>query len=124
MRIGYLIVAVLAIIAYCFCYRIGYRAGTKESLLREEREGNLLLALRTYQAMERTNWTKAQSAVGMQVLALTRDYEQRFGAPTGTNRFVQHFADAQAAAKRIEQGLVRLDRDFINALNKTNALTK
>ena len=126
MRISHLILGVVAIIACCGCYWFGYRAGTKESPLEEEYRGNLSIALRTYQATERTNWTKVQSTLGMQVWALTRNYDRMFGIPTGTHRFVQQFAEAQAVAKRVEQGLIRINsaRDFFDAIDRTNTPTK
>ena len=114
MRIGYIVVAVLAIIGCCFCYWIGYRKGTKESIAQEERRGNLFLALRLYQTMERTNYNKVERTLGGQVFALTRDYEQRYGIPIGTNRFVQHFAEAKAVADRFASQLVPLEAAFKN----------
>jgi hypothetical protein len=114
MRISYLIIAAIALVACVICYLVGFRAGTKQSPLSEGRQGDLVIALRTYQAAERTNWTKVQSTLGMQVLALTRDYERRFGVPTGTNRFVQYFAEAKAVADRVESQLVPLSSAFTN----------
>jgi hypothetical protein len=114
MRISHLIIAVIALMACVVCYLVGFRAGTKQSPLSEARQGDLVIALRTYQAAERTNWTKVQSTLGMQVLALTRDYERKFGVPTGTNRFVQYFAEAKAVADRVESQLVPLSSAFTN----------
>src|SRR5712671_5511061 len=114
MRVTYLILLVLAGVACCFCYSLGYRAGRKESPLREARQGDLLIAVRTYQAAERTNWSKVQGVLGIQVLALTRDYERRFGVPKGTNRFVRDFAEAKAVANRVEAQLVPLSTALTN----------
>src|SRR5688572_22489617 len=114
MRTSHIILALAGLIGCVACYSVGFLAGTRESPLREEHQGNLLIALRTYQAAERTNWIKVQSTLGIQVLALTRDYERRFGVPKGTNRFVQHFAEAKALADRTESQLVRLDSIFTN----------
>jgi hypothetical protein len=117
MRISHIILAVVALvacIACVICYLVGFHAGTKQSPLTETRQGDLLIALRTYQAAKHTNWTKVQGILGMQVLALTRDYEWRFGAPTGTNRFVHQFAEAKAVANRVESELVPLSSAFTN----------
>lgn len=114
MRISHLIVAAVALLACVICYFVGFRAGTKQSPLSEARQGDLVIALRTYQAAERTNWTRVQSTLGIQVLALTRDYERRFGVPTGTNRFVQYFAEAKAVADRVESQLMPLSSVFTN----------
>ena len=56
----------------------------------------------------------------MQVLALTRDYERRFGVPTGSNRFAQNFAEAKAIADRVEGQLVPLSSAFTNLPLATN----
>lgn len=120
MRISHIILLLVALAGCVVCYFAGYRAGTKESPVRESREGDLLIALRTYQSAERTNWTKVQSVLGMQVLALTRDYERRFSAPGGTSSFARYFAEARAVADRIESRLLPLGAVLSNVPTASN----
>ena len=114
MRTSHIIVVTLAIIACCFCYWLGFRTGAKESPLKGDREGHLFMALRMYQAMERTNYAKVQSTLAGQVFALTRDYERKYGIPIGTNRFAQTFAEAKAVANSFQKQLVPLGAALTN----------
>lgn len=114
MRVSHLILAVITPIACCFCWWFGYHTGTKESPARADKEGQLVLAYHAFRATQATNWPKVESALGMQVLALTRDYECRFGVPTGTNYFARRFGEIQAAASQFERQLVPLSAAFTN----------
>ena len=114
MRISHLILAAVALIACCFCWWFGYRAGTKESPAKKDKEGQLTLMYHTYRMVEITNWSKVHTAVGMQLLGLTRDYERRFGVPTGTNSFAQRFPQIQASATQFQSQLVPLSAAFTN----------
>ena len=73
-----------------------------------------MLMYHTYRMAEATNWTKVHTAVGMQMLALTRDYERRFGIPSGTNSFAQRFPQIQTAVAQFERQLVPLSAAFTN----------
>jgi hypothetical protein len=106
--------SIFAIVACCICWKFGFRAGAANSNLQQLRQGDILIALRIYEAAENTNWAKVQSTIGMQVLALTRDYERRFGVPIVTNQFAQQFAEAQAAATRVEKQLVTVGTALTN----------
>src|SRR5437867_461511 len=106
MRIQLLLLPVVAIIAGAVCYFLGYRSGTKQSLLEEDRRGLLVLTLGAYQAAEATNWTKVQSFLQVELLGFTRDYEHHFGVPSGTNSFTKRFAEAKVIADRIEKQMV------------------
>lgn len=86
----------------------------KESPMRAEREGQLAVLYHTYRMVEATNWSKVHSAVGIQMLGLTRDYERRFGMPTGTNRFARRFPEIQKAATQFERQLVTVASIFTN----------
>lgn len=114
MRISHFILAVIALIACCFCWWFGYRAGTKDSPRRADREAQLVFAYRTYQLVQTTNVSKVRTAVGMQLVQLTRDYERLFGTPAGTNRFAQRFPEIRAAATQFESQLVPLSAALTN----------
>jgi hypothetical protein len=95
-----------ALVSCAFFYFIGFQVGIKKSPLIKQQQADLTLALRLYQTAQATNWAKVQAALGIQVLALTRHYENQFGIPTGTNRFARIFHEAQIAASQEESILV------------------
>jgi hypothetical protein len=74
--------------------------------LEEDQRGLVVLTLSGYKAAEATNWTKVQSLLSVEILGFTRDYERRFGVPTGTNIFVGRFAEAKVIADRVEAQMV------------------
>jgi len=121
MRISHLILVVSAVIACALSYAVGYHAGAMRLALKGQLEGDLMIALRTYQAAQATNWTKVQSTLATQVLALTRHYEQTYGVPTGTNRFAQHFPEAKAVADQIERQMVPLSSVLTNVPHTADA---
>jgi hypothetical protein len=43
-----------------------------------------------------------------ELFGFTRDYERRFGAPTGSDNFVPRFYEAKGMAERIEKEMVPL----------------
>ena len=100
------IIITLLLVACIASYMLGHRSGSKQSPLREDREGELVYALGMYHAAETTNLTKLHSFLDIKILAYTRDYERRFGVPPPTNRFGRDFAEAQALAAQIERRLV------------------
>jgi hypothetical protein len=106
MRIAALIFVGSAVVACLACYVVGFRAGIKQSPLREERQGQVLYALAMYQAAEATNWTGVQGFLSTQIVAFTRDYERRFGLPSGTDVFARRFPDAKLIADRVEKQMV------------------
>jgi hypothetical protein len=112
MRIGLIIVGVLAIIACVACYFLGYNDGTKQSPLEEDRRGQLIFTLNAYQAAQSTNWVKVQSFLDIGLLALTRDYDRQFGIQRATKKFASRFADAKTIADRIEKTLVPIEGAF------------
>jgi hypothetical protein len=109
------------VIACAICYFLGYHSGVRHVPLKNQLEGDLLIALRTYQASQATNWTKVQSTLATQVLALTRHYEQVYGAPTGTNAFARHFPEAKAMADQIERQMVPLGSVLTNVPHAAGA---
>ena len=99
-------IGTVLLVACVLCYVVGYRSGSGQSPLREDREGELVYALGMYHAAETTNVTKLHSFLDIKILAYTRDYQRRFGVPPPTNRFGRDFAEAQILAARIEKRLV------------------
>src|SRR6266567_9100851 len=116
MRIQPLILSVVGIIGCAVFYFLGYRSGTKRSLLEEDRRGLLVLTLGAYRAAEATNWTKVQSFLDVELLGFTHDYERHFGVPGGTNSFVKRFAEAKAIAGRVEKQMVPVESSLQSAL--------
>jgi hypothetical protein len=109
MRTAFVILITMALLACLACYIVGYRAGIKQSILREERQGQIIYALAMYQAAEATNWTKVKSFIDTQIVSFTRDYERPFGVPIGTNVFDRRFPDAKLIADRVEKQMVRVN---------------
>jgi hypothetical protein len=106
MNIRPLFFAVIAVIACIIFYLVGYRNGSKESPLQEDRQGEVVFTLGAYKAAEATNWTKVQSFLSVEIVSFTRDYERRFGVPSGTNSFANRFAEAKTVADRVEAQMV------------------
>src|SRR5262245_59458367 len=104
MRILLCILAIVVIIACSICFALGYRSGSKRSRLEEDQRGLVVLTLTGYKAAEATNWTKVKSLLTIEILGFTRDYERRFGVPTGTNVFVTRLA--KAIADQVEKQMV------------------
>lgn len=100
------ILSVVAIIACVVCYSLGLRSGIKQSRLEADQRGLVVLTLAGYKAAESTNWTKVRSLLATEIVGFTRDYERRFGFPTGTNSFVGRFAEAKAIADQVEKQMV------------------
>jgi hypothetical protein len=103
-----IVIIAVALVACVASYVVGYRAGTRKSLLEQDRRGLLVLTLGVHDAMEATNWAKARSMVDTELLGFTRDYERHFGVPSGTDSFASRFARAKAAADQIERRMVPL----------------
>ncbi len=124
MRLGYLILFVLSLIACILCYSVGYRAGTRLSPDERELRGRLTLAVYTYRSVEQTNWAKVKSNLGADVLGMTLTYEERFGMNLGTNSFARILREAQQISERVRTNLVWIgtSRDLINMAEGTNAV--
>ena len=111
-----ILVAITTLVACFGCYFLGHRSGANQSLLKKDRAGLLVITLDAYQAAQTTNWAKVQNTLEIELLAFTRDYEQHYGIPTGTNTFSQRFAEAKVLADQIEQRLVPLADGLHQAL--------
>lgn len=116
MRIRLCILVAVAVVSSVACYVIGYRSGIRQSRLEEEQRGLVIFSLAGYKAMEATNWSKIKSLLTVEILAFTRDYERRFGAPIGTNMFAMRFAEAKAISDREEKLMVPIGGALQSAL--------
>jgi hypothetical protein len=87
-------------------FRGDSRSGVKRSRAEEDQRGLIVLTLTGYEFAEATNWPKVKSLLTTELYGFTRDYERRFGAPSGTNDFVSRFQEAKLLADRIEKEMV------------------
>lgn len=108
VRTAFVIVFVAALLGCIVCYSLGYRSGIKQSRLEEDQRGLVVLTLTGYKEAEATNWPKVKSLLATELFGFTRDYERRFGTPTGTGDFVPRFHEAKGMADRIEKEMVPL----------------
>ena len=122
MRILLCVLAVVAVIACAVSYAFGYRSGSKQSRLEEDQRGLVVLTLGGYKAAEATNWAKVKSLLTVEILGFTRDYERRFGAPTGTNSFVGRFAEAKVIADRAEKQMIPVAPSLQKALGSNSTV--
>jgi hypothetical protein len=106
MRVAFILLFAVMLVACIICYLAGYRTGAEASPLRAEREGQIVYALGAHEALEATNMAKVRSFIDIELLSCTRDYEQRFGVPSRTNDFANRFADAKVIADKIENQMV------------------
>ena len=86
----------------CGCFLFGYHVGASHAV-QKERRAQLVDSLSFYQMAGPTTGTELKTRLGLEVLTLTREYESRFGCPTGTNSFAKHFADAKVVADQVER---------------------
>jgi hypothetical protein len=106
MRLILCIFAVIAVIVGGIFYELGYRSGIKRSRAEEDQRGLVVLTLTSYKYAEATNWPKVKSFLTTELYGFTREYERRFGTPSGTNDFVRRFQEAKTLADRIEKDMV------------------
>lgn len=116
MRTFICLLCVAAIMACIASYFAGYRSGIRQSRMEEDQRGLVTLTLGGYKAAEATNWAKVKSLLTMEMIGFTRDYERRFGVPTGTNGFVARFAEAKVFADQIEKQLVPMQSGVQSAI--------
>ena len=95
-----IIALLLAVAVLCF------HAGTQRAVRKKDSAFRLITDKAMYEAAERGDLQKIKSSFGILVLSDVRDYERRFGAPTGTNRLARDFAQAQIIAQKVESQLV------------------
>jgi hypothetical protein len=116
MRTLIFFICIAAVIVCVTSYRLGYRSGIKQSRLEEDERGLVVLTLGGYKAAQATNWTKVKSLLSVEILGFTRDYERRFGVPSGSNSFVARFTEAKAIANQVETQLVPVESSLQSAL--------
>ena len=88
----------------CGCFLFGYHLGARHAE-QKERRAQLVDSLFFYQKAGPATGMEMKTRLGFEVLTLTREYESRFGCPTGTNSFAKQFADAKAVADQMERPL-------------------
>lgn len=96
-----IIVALLLIAAL-----LGYRVSVYRAEKRKEIEFRLVVDKAMYEASLRGDLQKVRRSSSILLLSDVRDYERRFGTPSGTDRFARDFAAAQLMAQSIEGQLV------------------
>ncbi len=106
MRLLLCILAAIIVLVGAIFYELGYRSGARRSPAEEEQRGLVVLALSGYKSAEATNWPKVKSLLTTELYGFTREYERRFGAPSGTNDFARRFREAKSLADRIEKDMV------------------
>jgi len=87
----------MAVMICVFSFALGMLSETQQQQLqlKKERQGRLAILLHTYHLVDATNWSRARSDVGSDLVDVTRDYENQFGVERGTNRFARLFAEAR-----------------------------
>jgi hypothetical protein len=122
MRFLLCIFAAIAILVGAIFYQIGYRSGAKRSPAEEDQRGLIVLTLSGYKSVEATNWPKVKSLITTELYGFTREYERRFGAPSGTNDFVRRFQEAKSMTDRIEKDMVPINAlgQVIESRSSTN----
>ena len=121
MRMLLLILLAIVLILGAVCYELGYHSGVKRSRSEEDQRGLVVLTLVGYKQVEATNWPKVKSLLATEIVGFTRDYERRFGAPSGTNDFVLRFQEAKSLADRIEREMVPVSA--VGQMLRSNAAT-
>jgi hypothetical protein len=106
MRLLLCTFAVIAVLVGAIFYELGYRSGVKRSPAEGDQRGLVVLTLSGYKFAEATNWPKVKSLLTTELYGITRDYERRFGAPSGTDDFAPRFQEAKSLADRIEKNMV------------------
>ena len=106
MRLLLCIFAATAVLVGAIFYELGDHSGSKHSPAEENQRGLVVLTLSGYKSAEATNWPRVKSLLTTELYGFTREYERRFGAPTGTNDFVRRFQEAKSLADRIEKDMV------------------
>ena len=125
MKTKDIIIALLIALAVT-TYFLGFRSGQVRDAQMREARVRLIMNVGLYEAAERGDIQKVQRDLGIFILGQTRTFEREFGEPSGTDSFAPRFARAQTIATQVESRLVRFDspRDFIKAMDNTNAATK
>ncbi len=126
MKAKDIIIIVLLLALAVVSYALGYRNGKFRDIERREAAARLSTSLLLYAVAEKGDMGKLRSDLGIVVLGQTRTFEERYGVPHSDDWFAERFAHAQTIATQIESRLVRFNspRDFIHAIEKTNAAPK
>ena len=104
-----IIVLLLATVWFGYCIESQRASQQKEARFR------LMTDKAMYEAAQHGDLQKVQSTFSIFLLSDVRNYEQRFGAPSGTNHFAHDFFEAQIMASNIENQLVPISSIATNS---------
>ena len=87
------------------CFALGYLSTERQRELDEQkhRRARVAILLNAYKTIATTNWMRARTELGNELLSATRDYQDRFGIEHGTNRIALMFSEAVAVADAVER---------------------
>ena len=99
------VIVVSALAAAAASGALGYWLGAHQEreVLGNHLRLNIAVNDALYHSAERGDSRQIQRVLGNVLLGDVRNYEDRFGAPAGTNGFARQFADAQIIANRVEK---------------------
>ena len=109
-----IVIIVLALALAVCSYMLGWNNVTLRDEAAREAQAHLVLSLAIYQQLDRGEYQRAKSNLGIVVLGETRMYEHQFGVPTGTNVFAKKFVTAQTIAAQIESTLIPVSSALTN----------
>jgi hypothetical protein len=104
------IVILLLVIAGLLCWTVVQREDRQK-----DAKFRLIADKAMFEATQRNDLQKVKSSLSIFLLSDVRDYERRFGVPSGTNRFTRDFVEAQAMANDIENRLVPISSIATNS---------
>ena len=93
-------------VAVCvMCFALGYLSTERQRELAEQRHcrARVAILLSAYKTVASTNWLRARTELGDELLSATRDYQEQFGIEKGTNRIARMFSEAVAIADAVER---------------------
>lgn len=106
MKAKDLIIIFSLVVIAVLCFWLGSMVGAQRERERQEAQFRITVDLSSYQIAAEGNVERLKGRMGILLLGSVRDYERRFGEPSGTNRFARDFATAQGLAQTIESQLV------------------
>jgi len=99
-------ILVLALLLAASTFYLGYMAGARREVLRDDARFRISLYDSLYHSAEKGDVRKIQNNLGIVLLGEVRTYHDNFGDETGTNSFAERYGDAKAIADRVESTLV------------------
>jgi hypothetical protein len=95
----------VGVVACVMCFALGYLSTGRQREMAEQtrRRARVAILLNAYKTLATTNWMRARTELGNELLSATRDYQDRFGIEPGTNRIALMFSEAVAIADAVER---------------------